>query len=85
MKVAFRLIGKGEPGSVVFTLEGAGGKDPEDQRTAWEHFRQHCNVQGLHFQLSGSGLIILDADQSQLRPDVVNDIRRHAQNALDQI
>ncbi len=87
MKIVFRLVGRrpGRPEARHFTLESEEGKGLDDQRRAWEHFKQVSTVHGLQFGLSGSGVITLKADNDQLNTDTVAAIRRHVEAALDVI
>jgi len=87
MKITFELIGRSTTQVKHFSLSSPDGKDINDWQAAFEHFKQHSNVLGLNTSFSGArqGVIVLSANNDQLRPEVVADIRGHVQNALAQI
>lgn len=86
MKITFELTGR-RPTTQHFVLSSADGKDINAWQKACELFKERSNVLGLEVNLSGGrpGVITLVADNDQLRPTVVADIRSHVENALGQI
>ena len=87
MNVTICLVGTvpGQPAQQKFSLSSGDGKNIDDMQTVFEYIRRHTTVQGLRFGLSGGGLITFEADASQLRPEVVADVRRVVEAALRQI
>lgn len=80
MRIRFVLMetAPGEPDSERLSIATKGDSHGQgDQDRAWEHFRTHCIVHGLDYDLWGNGTILLSAPAGRLTPDDVVAIKGH--------
>lgn len=86
MKVTVRLVGttpgKPQDDREVFSLSSADGKNMDHMQRVFNHIKTNCTILGLRFGLAASGVITFKAEKSQLRPEVVAEVRRVAEEAL---
>lgn len=83
MKITVRLVAR--PDKVVLRLQSPDGKTIEDMRKVVEYINQNKRVLGFEWEFRSDGTITFLADSSQLRHEIVQDMREVIAAALRQI